>query len=99
MSGDKGIIHCLIRFREAGDAAELTERVQLITPPGNDFMRVTLMTDIKDDAVVLRIIHAVECHRQFHRAQIRGEMSARLGNGLNQEGSDFLAQNRQLFCI
>ena len=44
--------------------------------PRQHFMRIALVTHIKDQAVFRRVIYTVQRNGQFHRAEIGSKMSA-----------------------
>ena len=52
MTCNKCIVVAFIRLWKTGYAAVLPERIKLITPPGYDFMHITLMPDIKNNAIL-----------------------------------------------
>ncbi len=45
------VIFALVRTRESGDPAQLAKRIESRKTPGNKFVRIRLMPDIKDDLV------------------------------------------------
>ena len=59
-------------------------------------MDVALVAHVKDKAVGGGVKYPVDCHCQFHRSQIGGQMTAGFRDMLNQEFPQFTAQNRQL---
>ena len=52
---------------------------------GQNLVRIGLMADIPDQAVIRRVEHVVQGDRQFHRAQIGGKVTAGLAHGLDQK--------------
>ena len=59
-------------------------------------MRVGLVTDVPDEAVMRGIEHVMQGNRQFHRAQVGAEMPAGLAYAFNQEMAQLAGQYRQL---
>jgi len=59
------IIGALLPFREAADAALLTEGEETVRPSGDQFVGIGLMTHIPDDLVPRGIKNLVQGQRQF----------------------------------
>ena len=55
--------------------------MHLVFTAGEDFVRITLMTDVPNQLVFRRVINVVQSHRQLNRAQVAGEMTAGLTDG------------------
>jgi hypothetical protein len=76
MADAKHIERTLAAFRKRGEAVFPFNRVQLIAAPGNDLMRIRLVTDIPDQPVVGRVEYVVQRDRQFDSAEAGGKMPA-----------------------
>ena len=57
-------------------AAFLANGADFVAAAGQNFMRVGLMADVPDQAIERRVIHVVQRHGQFHRAEARGKVTA-----------------------
>ncbi len=71
--------HVILAFtapREGMQAAFLTNGTDFVPATGQNFMRVGLMADVPDQAIERRVIHVVQRHGQFHRAEARGKVTA-----------------------
>ena len=71
--------HVILAFtapREGMQAAFLTNGADFVPATGQNFMRVGLMADVPDQAIERRVIHVVQRHGQFHRAEARGKVTA-----------------------
>ena len=77
MTRDEGVMLALVRLGKAGESLILAQRLELFTPPGQDFMWVALVSHVENEPVARGVEHAVNGHRQLDRAEVRGEMSAR----------------------
>ncbi len=62
--------------RERMQAVFLTNGGDPVATPGQDFVRISLMTDIPYQVIERRVIDVMQRHRQFNRTQARCEMSA-----------------------
>ena len=82
--------------REAREAPLLPDRVEPVPPPRQDLVRVALVTDVPDEEVAGRVEDVVERDRQLDRPEARGEVPARLRDGVDQEGPELVGERRQL---
>ena len=72
----EAVVLALRALGEAGQPATLTQRANLFTAAGEDFVRVGLMTDVPDQPVIRRIEDMMQSDSQFHHAKARAEVSA-----------------------
>ena len=93
------VVFRLAAFWETRQTAVLAHGVHLIFAAGQDFVRIALMADIPDQMVFGRVVHIMQCHRQLDRAQVTGEMAARLTDGIQQKFAQFGGDLRQLFFL
>ena len=93
------VVFRLAAFRKTGQTAVLTHGVHLIFAAGEDFVRIALVADIPDQMVFGRVVHIMQRHRQLDRAQVTGEMAARLTDGIQQKFAQFGGDLRQLFFL
>ena len=65
--------------RVAGHAALLAQRAEILAA-GQKLVDIGLVAGVKHNAVAGRIEDAVHGKRQFHHAEVRSEVPARLGD-------------------
>ena len=70
MPRDESVVLALIRLREAGEAAVLTEGTEAVPPAGYDLVDIALMADVKNHTVARCVVHAVQRDGQLHGAKI-----------------------------
>ena len=97
MAGHKCIVHALVRLREAGDAAELSQRRKRFAPPGHDLVHIALMTDVEHEPVFFGTIYPVDRDRELHCAEIGRQMPAGFRKILDQKRTKFRTQCRNFF--
>jgi hypothetical protein len=66
-----------------------------ISAAGEDFMRISLMPDVPDQAVPRSVEDVVERHGEFHHAEAGTEMPARNGYGIDGLSAKFLGNLRE----
>jgi hypothetical protein len=74
--GAEGVVFALVAAREAADAAELAQRPHLVAPAGEDLVRVGLVTDVPDQAVVRRVEDVVQRDRELDGAEVGRQVAA-----------------------
>ena len=57
-------------------------------------MHIALMSDVEYEPVALGIVDTVDCDRELHRAEVRGEMPAGFRKTLYQKRTKFRTQLR-----
>ena len=92
MTGKERIGVALAGLGKTGYTVDLPERIEGIPASRQDFMDIRLMTDVKENAVLYRVIYAVERNGKLNTAEIRREMSARARYVFHQKFADFPAQ-------
>ena len=97
MSGNKSVGVTFQGSRKSGYSAVLTQTRKIRPAAGQQLMHIRLMTDIKNQAVFLRIKNGLNGDAQFHNAQIPSQMTAGLGYAGNQKLPDLLAQAGPFF--
>ena len=65
---------------KATQAAHLTQRRHAVTPPGQNFVRVSLVAHIPHHPVMRGVEHVVQGHRELNRAQVGAEVTAGFGH-------------------
>jgi hypothetical protein len=99
MRGAEGVELAFAAPREAADAVILAQRRHAFPPSGKNLVCVGLVADVPHDAIVRRVVDAVQGHGQFDCAEIRRKMSAGARHRFNQESAQFSRQLRQLLAI
>ena len=82
--------------RERREPALELDRLQPVAAAGQHLVRVGLVADVPDQAVVRRVEDVVQRDRQFDRAEAGGEMTAHLADRLDQEFAHFVRERGQL---
>ena len=93
MGRAEGVVFALDPARKAGNAAELAQSAHLLTAPGQDLVRVSLVPDVPHQTIVRRIEYIVQRDSKFNRAQIRRQVATGLGHRIEQESAQFRDQN------
>ncbi len=65
-----------VRVGKRREAAVLLDGVQLLAPPGQHLVRIGLVADVPDDAVVRRVEDVVQGDGQLDRAESGREVPA-----------------------
>ena len=87
-----------ITFVTAGEAAQATELAQrghALAPPREDLVRVGLMADIPDQAVIGGVENVMQGKGQLDRPQIGAQVPAGARYAVQQEGAQFARQFSQ----
>ena len=66
MPGPEGVVWAFVHLGETADAASHTVLAEKFTASGEDFMGIGLVTYVKDNLVLGRIIYIMESHYEFH---------------------------------
>ena len=77
MSRAERIVFALRPFREAGKSAALSQRPDAAASPGQDFVRIGLMPDVPDQAVLRRVEHIMKGDGELDHPETGPEMAAR----------------------
>ncbi len=81
MPAVEDVVRALGPPREATHASDLAQRRELLIPPGQELVRVGLVSGVPHDPVARRVHRAVQREGDLHRAQRRGEVPAGLRDG------------------
>ncbi len=82
------IVFALRPLGETGQPVLLAQRPDAVAPPGQDLVRIGLVPDIPDQAVIRRVEHGMDRHGQLDHAKPGPKMPARHRNRADR----FLAQ-------
>src|SRR5207244_2678309 len=74
----------------------LPDRMKLIAAPGENFVRVGLVTDIPDKLIVRRAEDIMKGHGKFDGTKPGPQVSSDLGDRVDEEFPQFGADNLQL---
>ncbi len=70
------VVFALGALGEAGEPAAHAQRADAVAPAGQDLVRIGLVADVPDQAVVRRVEHVVQRNRQLDHAEAGAEMAA-----------------------
>ena len=85
MSDTESVIDAFGPHRKGRKPAVLLDGVQLVAAARQHLMRISLVADVPDDAVIGRIEHVMQGDGELHRPQARGEVATARAHGLNQK--------------
>ena len=72
----EGVVFALRSLCETGKSASLPQGPDAVAAAGEDLVRIGLMPDVPDEAVVRRVEHVVQRHRKLDDAKPRAEVAA-----------------------
>ena len=75
----------------AGEAAPGAQAGEVLAA-GEQLVDVRLVAGVEEDLVLRRVEHPVQGDRQLHDAEVRAEVAAGLGDGVDEEGPDLCGQ-------
>ena|SRR6516162_4343503 len=84
MAGAVAVVLALAPQEKPIQALVLPNRIEPITPPGKEFVNITLVTYVEDQLVFGRIENPVQCNGQLYHAQVRTEVSTGLRKNRDQ---------------
>jgi hypothetical protein len=84
------VVFALGRIGKTADAVRASEIGEFIFSSGDDFVGVTLMADVPEKLVGLKIENTMQCQRQFHYAEITCQMPAGLADRIQDKTADFI---------
>ena len=96
MRGAKGVVLALAAQRKTADAAGLAQAAHALAPAGQNFVRIGLMADVPDDAVLGRVEDIVQREGQLDRAEVGAQMTAGARHAVQQEVAQLGRQRGQL---
>ena len=91
MRRSEWVVFALAAPGEAAEAAALPKRPDAVAPPGDDLVRIGLMTNVPDQFVLRRIEDIVKRHRQLDHAEGGSQMAAGHGHGRNHFLAKFVS--------
>ena len=96
MRGAERVVFALGALGETGQPAALAQGADAIAAPGQNLVRIGLVSDVPDQFVVGRVEHGVQRHRQLDDAQSGAEMAAGIGYCVDGLGPQFVGELLEL---
>jgi hypothetical protein len=90
------VVRTLARLGEAGHAVALAEAVEERKPPRDQLVRVALMADVEQEAIVTEVEDVMKSEGQFDYTQVRGQVAPSPGNLLADRIADLPSQSAEL---
>ena len=98
MTHAETVVLAFIAARKRRQSVLVLDRVDAVAAAGEDLVRIALVADIPDQAVVRRVVQVMQRDGEFDYAQARAEMTAAAGDLLDQERAQFARDRRQFAC-
>ena len=95
MAHAERVVFALLALRERRHAILLLDRVDGVAATGQDLVRIALVADVPDDAVVGGVVEIVQQGGQFDHAQASPEMASRLAHRLDQVAAQLIRDGAQ----
>ncbi len=86
----EGVVFGFAALGKPGQSMLLTDRSDALATPGENLVRVTLMTYIPDQPVVRGVVQIVQGHGQLHHPESGAEVAAGLTYGIEQVFAQFI---------
>ena len=99
VGGAEGVVNTFFTARESGNTTLLAQFRHARFATGEDFVTISLMSDIPHQPIIRRVEHVMQCNRQFDRSEVRRKMAARRGYRFNNEFAQLLCQWQKLAPI
>ena len=87
------VIRALRPLGESGNPPSLAQSKEALSAPGEKFVHIALVPDVKNDLILGKLKYAVQPHRELHDPKVGREMPAAHGNRLK----DLLPQLLAIF--
>ena len=84
VGGAERVVLALAALGEPRQAARSAQRADAVAPPGDDLVRIGLVADVPDEAVVRRVEHPVQRHGELDDAEAGAQMPARDRDGVDR---------------
>ena len=99
MSCIKTVTAALTAFRETAHPPEFTQICKILSAASQQFMCVSLVSDIPYHLIFRKIKHQMHRHGKFHHTKVRCQMSSALADRADQELPDLICKQWQLFLF
>jgi hypothetical protein len=85
----EGVVFAFLALGERRHAVLLLDRVDDVAATGEDLVRIRLVADVPDEAVVRRVVEVVQCDGQLDHAEAGAEVAAAAADAFDQVGAQF----------
>ena len=92
MADAKGVVLALAAARKGSEAILLTQTFHALAAPGEDFVRIGLMTDIPDQAVFRRVVDIMQGNGQLDHAKASTEVPAGPAHAVEEVLTQFVGE-------
>ena len=92
MTGPERVVLAFAALGKARQSAALPERQHLVAPSGENFMGITLVTDVPNQAVIRGIENMMQGDRKLDNAQRSAKVPARDGDHAHGLAAHFIGQ-------
>ena len=99
MRGTKGVVLGLATLWKTRDAAKLTQPTHLLFATRQNLMRIGLMANVPDDAVMRRVVNIMQGDSELHRSEVRGKMATRTRDRLQHKSAQLVRQLLQAASV
>ncbi len=100
--GRVGVLHDVVlglgAARVAGEAPALAE-VGEVLAPREELVDVALVPGVEHERVARRLEDPMDGERQLHDAKVGAQVTARLGDGVDEVGADLLGERAQVVVV
>ena len=96
MRGAERIVFAFGALGEAGQAAALAQRADAVAAAGENLVRIGLVADVPDQAIVRRVEHVVQRDRELDHAEPGAEVPAGYGDSVDRFLPQFIGHLAQL---
>ena len=90
------VVGALLAVGVPAEAARLAQRFELLLAAGDDLVHIGLVARVPQDAVLRRVEHPVEGHRQLDDAEVAAQVAGVLRNRSHDEVADLARQLGEL---
>ena len=99
MAGAERIVGALGAAGEAGEAVLLAQRADAVAAAGEHLVRIGLVADVPDQAVIRGVEDGVQRDGQLDDAEAGAEMAAGDRDGIDDFGAQFVGDLAQLRAV
>ena len=99
MRGAERVVFALGALGEAGQAVAHPQRADAVAAAGEDLVRIGLMADVPDDAVLRGVEDVVQRDREFDHAEAGAQMAAGDGDRVDGLGAQLVGDLPELALV
>ena len=96
MGRAKGVVRTFAALGKTRQSVQLPERRHRLASTGENLVRIALVADVPDQAIVRRVITIMKRNAQLNAAKIRRQMTTGFRNRIKNKGPELLRQRGQL---